>query len=168
MFTLKSAGFSQGEILDKYGIKSDICTLDIPQLSLPLHWEGAPNETVSYAIVFQDYDNIPDEGVCWIHWLICDIPSSINELEQNASRANNTLVQGTNSWICPMGNYGLPQDMLEHYGGPAPERTHEYEVSIYALDIYLGLKQGFFYNELRKKMEGHILAEAVLKGIYII
>jgi len=168
LFTLKSTGFMQGEILKQYGVKSDICTSGIPQLSFPLQWEGAPEGTVSYAIVFQDYDNIPDEGVCWIHWLVADIPSTINELEQNSSRENKTLTQGTNSWMCPMGNFGLGKDMIEYYGGPAPERTHEYEVSIYALDAYMGLERGFFYNELRKRMDGHILSSAILKGVYVI
>jgi protocatechuate 3,4-dioxygenase beta subunit len=29
-----------------------------------------------------------------------------------------------------------------------------------------GLKPGFYYNELRRAMAGHILASAVLKGVY--
>jgi Raf kinase inhibitor-like YbhB/YbcL family protein len=166
MFVLNSTGFRDGFILEKYGKKSEQCISGVPQLSFPLSWENAPTGAVSYAIVFQDYDNIPDEGVSWLHWLISDIPSSMTELNEDASRQDLSLVQGSNSWICPLGDFKFDKEITAYYGGPAPERDHEYEVSIYALDIYLGLENGFFYNELRRKMEGHIIAEAVLKGIY--
>ena len=166
MFTLTSSGFQNGYILEEYGKKSDQCISGVPQLSFPLRWENPPIGTMSYAIVFQDYDNIPDEGVSWLHWLVGDIPQYTTELKENASRSNGSLVQGTNSWICPFGNYGFDQEITSYYGGPAPDRDHEYEISIYALDIHLGLENGFFYNELRKKMEGHILEEAILRGVY--
>ncbi len=167
MFRLSSKGIRQGVIEDRFGIKSDEVVQGVPQRSLPYEWEGAPDGTKSYAIVFQDYDNIPDEGFCWIHWLAADIPAEAASLEENASRIDGSLIQGINSWSVPYGPYAaIDKDLTLHYGGPAPERKHEYETRIYALDIVLGMKQGFYYNELLRAMEGHILAEAVLKGYY--
>lgn len=37
---------------------------------------------------------------------------------------------------------------------------------VFALDRMLNLKQGFFLNELYREMEGHILEQVTLKGIY--
>lgn len=167
MFLLKSKGIRQGVIEDRFGIKSDEVIQNVPQRSLPYEWEGMPEGTKSYAIVFQDYDNVPDEGFSWIHWLAADIPADVNSLEENASRTDSSLIQGTNSWSIPYGPYeGIDRDLTLHYGGPAPERKHEYETRIYALDTVLGLEPGFYYNELLRAMEGHILAEAIIKGYY--
>ena len=47
-----------------------------------------------------------------------------------------------------------------------PDKSHTYELHIFALDEMLDLKNGFYLNELYEKMEGHILEEAILKGIY--
>ena len=54
------------------------------------------------------------------------------------------------------------------YGGMAPPNSpHTYEIHVYALDTKLGLKTGFFLNELYKAMDGHVLDYATLKGTYI-
>ncbi len=167
MFQLSSKGIKQSVIEDRFGINSDEVIQGVPQRSLPYAWEGAPVGTKSFAIVFQDYDNVPDEGFSWIHWLAADIPAEITSLEENASRKEDRLIQGTNSWSIPYGPYAdIEKDLTLHYGGPAPERKHEYETKIYALDTLLGLQKGFYYNELLHAMEGHVLAEATLKGYY--
>ncbi|HYE68485.1 MAG TPA: YbhB/YbcL family Raf kinase inhibitor-like protein [Anaerovoracaceae bacterium] len=167
MFQLISNGIKQGLIEDRFGVNSDEVVQGVPQRSLPYVWQGAPVGTKSYAIVFQDYDNVPDEGFSWIHWLAADIPAEITSLEENASREDDSLIQGTNSWSIPYGPYAdIEKDLTLHYGGPAPERKHEYETKIYALDTLLGIQKGFYYNELLRAMEGHVLAEATLKGYY--
>lgn len=169
MFELSSNGIVNGIIADKYGIRSAEEIQGVPQRSLPYSWKGAPKGTRSFAIVFQDYDNAEDEGVCWIHWLVADIPADIDALPENASRENAALIQGTNSWSVPYAPYAdIDKDLTVHYGGPAPGRTHEYETTIYALDIMTDLPNGFYYNQLRRKMEGHILAESTLKGYYAV
>lgn len=167
MFILKSNGIVDGYIDRKYGKYSENVIKGVPQISIPLEWENPPFATKSYAIVFQDYDDIPDEGFSWIHWVVADISSEVKGLEENESRTNKELIQGKNSWMTPLGLYGLEDTLTNFYGGPAPDRPHEYEFRIYALDAKLNLKNGFFLNELLRAMEGHILAEAVLKGIYI-
>ncbi|MEG1331827.1 MAG: YbhB/YbcL family Raf kinase inhibitor-like protein, partial [Eubacterium sp.] len=44
---------------------------------------------------------------------------------------------------------------------------HLYELHVYALDSLLDLKNGFLFNELHRKMDGHILAQYTLKGLYL-
>lgn len=163
---LFSKGFHNGIIDAKYGICSGQVERGVPLLSFPLNWTNPPQDTKSFALTFMDFDNIPDEGVCWIHWIVAEIPKTTTKLEENESRINPKLIQGRNSWCAPFNPYQLPPALSDYYGGPAPFRSHEYEVCIYALNTFLDLKQGFYYNEMRKRMEGHILEVATLKGVY--
>jgi Raf kinase inhibitor-like YbhB/YbcL family protein len=151
-----------------YGKRSDQLLHGVPVVSFPLEWSDPPAGTKSFALVFQDFDDIPEEGFSWIHWLAADIPRDRGGLPENASRTDPGLIQGRNSWMTPLGPYGLSCDVTDYYGGPAPDRPHEYELEVFALDCVLGLAQGFYYNELRRAMAGHVLASAVLKGIYTV
>ncbi len=47
-----------------------------------------------------------------------------------------------------------------------PDKPHIYELHVYALDKMLDLERGFLLNELYREMDGHILAQHTLKGIY--
>lgn len=100
-------------------------------------------------------------------WLACNIPGNQNSLPENSSRLTPDYLQGYNSWCMPFPGYKkIPKDYCRHFGGPAPGYQHEYEVWIYALDTVLDLEEGFWYNQLRRKMKGHILASASLCGYY--
>lgn len=167
MFSVRSPGIVKGVIDAKYGILSDHVVQGVPTLSFPLEWSDAPVTTKSFALVFQDFDDCEDSGVSWLHWLAADIPGYRTGLAENASRDDPVLIQGTNSWVMPLPPYGLGEEVTRFYGGPAPERTHEYELEVYALDRRLGMERGFRYNQLRRAMEGRILASAVLKGRYV-
>lgn len=165
MFQLISSGIHKNVIDSKYGCRGS-CLEGVPQLSLPLNWMNLPKGTVSLALVFQDYDNIPEEGFSWIHWLAADIPADRHGLPEGASRQDPNLIQGRNSWMAPFPPYQKKPSITDYYGGPAPERPHHYEFRLFALDQYLHLKHGFYYNELLRAMEGHILNEAVLSAVY--
>ncbi len=53
------------------------------------------------------------------------------------------------------------------YGGMAPpNEPHTYELHVYALDSLLDLENGFMFHEMFRKMEGHVLAQYTLKGVY--
>ncbi len=167
MFSCTSVAFVDGTIKEEYGILGQDAAFGIPTKSFPVAWTNPPEGTASYAIVFEDFDNIPDEGVCWIHWIVADIPADVTALDKGASRNMRGLVEGKNSWHMPYAPYDqIPEELTIGYGGPAPERPHEYELTIYALDKTLGMQPGFFYNELRRAMEGHILGTCRLKGMY--
>lgn len=167
-FELMSDGIADGMILDKYGKRSEDKLDDVPQLSLPLHWVGAPEQTKTFAIVMEDFENIKDEGVSWIHWLIANIPGDLTQLAEDFSRSifheDSTIVQGKNTWILQI---DPSAEVCNRYGGPAPEKTsHEYEMKIYALDKYLALEDGFYYDDFRKQIRGAVLAEAELFAVY--
>lgn len=163
-FSLESNGIKNGEIEAKYGGKGKTIN-GIGAISIPLSWENAPKGTKSYAIVMLDDDAIPVVGVSWIHWSVANIPVTMSELKENESRENKDLVQGVNSWISPIG--GLSKEEASFYGGPLPpDKDHTYKIIIYALDKELELENGYYLNELYKKMEGHILGSSEIKGIY--
>lgn len=169
-FKLKSKAVINGKLKDKYGDRADKENIiqDIPQISFPLEWENPPKGTKSYAIVFMDYDNSESEGFPFVHWLVCNLPAKTRRLPEDCSRNGGAFTQGTNSWSIPFGPYkNISKELTLRFGGPAPGPVeHEYETTIYALDIEADLDAGFYYHELRKEMRGHILAEAALYALY--
>lgn len=167
-FSLVSCGITDHVIHDRYGKRSSDTIDGISQCSFPLKWRGVPEGTKSFAIVFIDHDNIEEEGVSWIHWLMANIPGHIGELGEDASRyasrIDKRIVQGKNTWTI---EEGRQQDIYIGYGGPAPMLfPHEYEIRLYALEKYLNLQNGFTYNQMLKEIRGAILGESVLYALY--
>ena len=148
-FSLSSPAFAGGATIpSKY-------TCDEIGQSPPLSWSGAPADVQSFALIMDD----PDAPAgTWVHWLIFNIPADATALPENIppdSTLADGSVQGTNSW----GRIG--------YGGPCPPRgQHRYFFKLYALDTGLSLGSKATKPDLLKAMEGHILAQAELMGVY--
>lgn len=160
---IKSSGIKDGIIEDKYGKRGEQNGYGIPTYSLPLTIEDAPQGTVSFALVLEDKDAVPVCGFSWIHWLAANIERTT--LPENDSLHAADYIQGTNSWSGKLG--GVDRAAASFYGGMAPpDAPHIYELHVFALDTRLDLAKGFYMNELYKAMEGHILAQATLKGSY--
>lgn len=150
MLEISSTAFEHGANIPR------VFTCDGADESPPLAWSGAPEGTAGYALICDD----PDAPVgTWVHWLMWNIPGSSQGLAEEVP-TDETLTdgsrQGKNGW----GRIG--------YGGPCPPRgkPHRYFFKLYALDALLDLKPGANKNQLLKAMEGHILAEAELMGLY--
>ena len=47
-----------------------------------------------------------------------------------------------------------------------PDRPHYYDITVYALDCFLEIENGFSYQELKDKMSSHVLDSANIKGLY--
>lgn len=160
-----STGIINGFISKKYGgYGTQFNENNIPSYSLPFKIENAPENTSSFAFVLEDKDAYPVVGFTWIHWLGANLKKS--EVKENESQTATDFIQGANSWISVQGNQ-QDREQASYYGGMTPpDKAHTYELHIFALDKVLDLKRGFYLNELYEKMDGHILEEAVLKGIY--
>lgn len=93
------------------------------------------------------------------HWVIFNIPSTMPGLPEAVpgdSTLANGAVQGKN------GGGGIG------YIGPCPPKgpEHHYHFNLYALDKSLDLAAGATKDQVRQAMEGHILGQAILTGIY--
>jgi len=161
-----STGIIDGVIEDKYGKHGEQFNENgMPTYSLPLKIENAPADTKSYVVVLEDKDAFPvSGGFSWIHWTAANITKT--EIMENESQTATDFVQGVNSWTSMQGG-NQSKELSSFYGGMAPpDASHLYEIHVYALDTMLDLENGFLYNDLHKKMDGHILETYTLKGEY--
>ncbi|MFR3372402.1 MAG: YbhB/YbcL family Raf kinase inhibitor-like protein, partial [Clostridioides difficile] len=91
-----STGIVNGVIEDKYGKRgTQFNEGGMPTYSLPLKFEDAPKNTVSFAVFLEDKDSVPVCGFAWIHWLAVNITK--DELNENESVTATDFVQGTTS-----------------------------------------------------------------------
>ncbi|MBI2099405.1 YbhB/YbcL family Raf kinase inhibitor-like protein [Candidatus Uhrbacteria bacterium] len=166
---LFSAGIIDSYIEPKFGKFADETDKiqGVPSRSIPISWSDLPKNTKSLALIMQDYDAIPVCGFSWIHWTVANIDPPKNELLENASRNDASIIQGKNS-LAPKQICGeSPESITNFYGGPRPpDKNHEYEITLFALDTKLNLSTGFWLNELVKAMRGHILDSSPIYGIY--
>lgn len=146
---LTSSEFKEGQLIPpKY-------TCDGIDISPPLSWNGAPDGVKTWALIVDDPDA---PAKVWVHWVIYNIDSSITQLPEHIP-ATGTLKNGAMQGLNDFRNYG--------YGGPCPPSgTHHYRFTLYALDTRLNLKPGASKPQLLKAMEGHILSEIRLIGLY--
>ena len=161
-----STAIENGIIDNKYGKHGEQFNENgMPTHSIPFKIDNSPEGTVSYAIVLEDKDAYPiSGGFSWIHWTAANITRT--EIKANESQTVTDFVQGVNSWTSMQGG-SQSKELSSFYGGMAPPNApHLYELHVYALDTTLALEQGFFFNDLHKKMDGHILAQYTLKGTY--
>ncbi len=144
-FTLSSAEFTDNSVIpSKF-------TCQGADIAPTLTWQGAPENTQTYALIMDDPD--APNGT-WDHWVIFNIPANISKLS-NETEIPDGAINATNSW----GNVG--------YGGPCPPSgTHRYFFKLYALDTSLALQAEATKADVETAMQGHILATAQLMGFY--
>ncbi|MBU7047667.1 MAG: YbhB/YbcL family Raf kinase inhibitor-like protein [Theionarchaea archaeon] len=130
-----------------YGTIPPHYTCDGENVNPPLMIECIPEGTTSLALTVEDTDaNIGS----WVHWVLFNV-SPTELIEENTAPG----VVGTN-------DFGL-----QSYNGPCPlSREHTFDFQVYALDIFLNLNSDATREDITRAMEGHILAEGELKGIY--
>ena len=149
-FEITSTAFKDGEYISrKY-------TGESVNVSPPLSWTGAPAGTKSFALICDDPD-APEQT--WVHWIIYNIPADTTDLSEAVPKKDR-LPDGSMQGVTDFRRVG--------YGGPMPPRgpAHRYFFKLYALDSILNLSPGATKSELLRAMEGHVLAEAQLTGLY--
>ncbi len=149
-FEVKSPAFKgNGMIPKKY-------TCDGEDLSPPLEWTGAPEETGSFALISDD----PDAPAgTWVHWVLYDLPPDTKGLSEGVPKKD-SLSNGAKQGLTDFRRVG--------YGGPCPPPggPHRYYFKLYALDTLLKLPPNISKSDLLEAMKGHILDEAILIGRY--
>ncbi len=148
--SITSTAFQDGARIDsRY-------TCDGQDISPPLAWSKPPEGTKSLALIMDDPD--APMGV-FTHWVIFNIPPDTQQFPEavpTQPQLPSGAVQGKNDF----GKTG--------YGGPCPPpgRPHRYRFTLYALDQPLSLPAGATKKQVLQAMEGHILAQGQLTGIY--
>jgi len=123
---------------------------DGPNVSPPVKIENIPPEAKSLALVFDDKD--APRGT-YVHWVLWNIDPSVGDIKENSVPEG--AIQGTNDFN------------RNHYGGPCPPtRPHKYALIVYALDARLNLDPKSGKADLEKALEGHIIAQGRLMGVY--
>ena len=119
-------------------------------------FSGAPEGTMSYAIIFHDIDvalmgNTGDV----LHWIAWNIPAAAGGIPEG--KLPDGAVQGAN--VAGQNAYFGP-------GAPAGPRYHHYVFELYALNSNLDLPATAGRDDLLKAMAGKITAKAAYVGRY--
>jgi hypothetical protein len=118
-------------------------------------FSGAPEGTVSYAIIFHDID-VALKGSTGdvLHWIVWNIPVAAGGIPEGSVPAGSVVGRG----IIGPGYFGP--------GAPAGPRYHHYVFELYALNANLDLPETAGRDELLKAMEGKIVAKSAYVGRY--
>jgi len=124
-------------------------TCDGENVSPALVFSEIPQGAKSLVLINDDPD--APSGI-WVHWTIWNISPETSEIAENSAPAG--AVEGVTS-------FGKPG-----FGGSCPPSgTHRY-FKLYALDTMLELPVETDVPGIAVAMEGHILAQAELIGLY--
>ncbi|HBT61961.1 MAG TPA: YbhB/YbcL family Raf kinase inhibitor-like protein [Elusimicrobia bacterium] len=153
-FELKSTAFAaNGFIPKKHSCEG-------ADASPALSWSQPPKGAKSFALIMDD----PDAPAgTWIHWVVYDLPAEKIALPEGMPKKE-TFPDGSKQGLA----WGVDDFDRVGYGGPCtpPGPAHHYSLRLYALDKVLNLAPKATKAELIKAMEGHILGEAELVGLY--
>ncbi len=146
-------------------------TADGKNVSPPLSWSGAPSATREFALILDDPDAPTPQP--FVHWVIYKIPSTATGLPEGvpmgpAVKAGGAAgaLQGPTGFALFARPGSQPPD--PGYRGPAPPpgKPHHYTFKVYALNAPLDAKEGLTKDALLKEMEGKIVAQGELVGLY--
>lgn len=125
-------------------------TCDGENLNPPLTISEVPENAKSLVLIADDPDA---PGRTFVHWTVWNIPPDTREIAEGAKPA------GASEGLTDFGKTG--------YGGPCPPSgTHRYFFKLYALDTTLQLSQSSQKADIEAAMQGHILAQTELVGLY--
>jgi Raf kinase inhibitor-like YbhB/YbcL family protein len=141
VFRLTSPAFEHGqEMAQEFGKKAQ-------NVSPPLAWEGVPEGTKSFALAVVDRHPVARD---YLHWLVVGIDPQRSSLEKGAATRS-----------------GLAEaKQLRPYVGPFPPAgTHDYEFTLYALNIAtLDLRSSASLEDFSRAAEANSLAKSTLVG----
>ena len=151
--SLTSTAFRVGESIPA------IHTCDGSNISPPLSWSGVPAAARSLALIVEDPD-APDPAApqrIWVHWVLYNMPPDTSGLPEGVQQKDlpHSTRPGLNDWK----NSG--------YGGPCPPvGRHRYFHKLFALDLMLPDLGAPSKAQLEQAMQGHIIEQAELVGLY--
>lgn len=136
-------------------------TCDGQGINPPLKWEQVPTATKTFVLLVEDPDapsaQHPRPEGPWVHWIVFNIPSPVTQIPENGSISELGAAQGIND--AKKNNF---------YGACPPQGSgvHRYFFRLFALDTKLDLAIGATKEQVMRAMQGHIVAQAELIGLY--
>ena len=149
-FKISSLDFTDGASIPK------IYACTGSNYSPAIQWMNPPEKTKSFAMIVDD----PDAPLAtFTHWVIFNIPAAQTALAEKSS-PKGALPSGTLEGDNDFGKVG--------YGGPCPPpgKPHRYFFKLYALDTMLNLPAGTNKDNLLRAMQGHILGQTQMIGLF--
>lgn len=124
-------------------------------ISPPLAWQDAPENTRGFAVICHDPDAplVQDGSYGFVHWVLYNLPASTTSLAENSGE----------------GTSGVNDLRKTGYGGPMPPEghgVHQYYFWVLALDKATALPEGLTLPELLKQIEPHLIGMNRLIGTY--
>jgi Raf kinase inhibitor-like YbhB/YbcL family protein len=143
--TITSTAFKSGQMIpNKYTCKGS-------NVNPSLHIDGIPEGTKSVTVMMVDPDAMVEGG--FTHWLAWNFDPTMLEIPENYKGG----VQGMNM-----------NKRVGYYGPCPPQGTHHYHYKVYALSERLKIPASSDRKKVEAAMEGKILAQGELVGIYTI
>lgn len=132
-------------------------TCEGQDVSPALVWSGVPDGAKSLVLIVDDPD-APDPKapkMTWVHWVLYNLPPTLAGLPEAVATLPIGTGEGLNDW------------KRAGYGGPCPPiGKHRYFHKLYALNIVLPDLAKPTKAKVEQAMQGHVLAEAQLVGLY--
>ena len=151
---LESPSFKDGAALPRKHAKVSYGGSISPELK----WSGVPEGAKELVLICSDSD---ERAGGFTHWIVYGLEPKVTGLPEAMPRGKSiaaplTAKQGVNDF----------DDCV--YGGPQPPQgqTHKYVFEVCALDTKLDLPPGACLGQVRKAMEGHVLAKGVLSTTF--
>ena len=121
----------------------------IPELLL----SAPPENTKSLVLLVEDPD--APSGT-FVHMVAFNLAPDLHKLPSGADLVGETA------------RFGLNDYQLAHYSGPCPPRgeAHRYRFRAVALDTVLKLPEGAPRSSVDEAIDGHIIGEGVLTGVF--
>jgi Raf kinase inhibitor-like YbhB/YbcL family protein len=128
-------------------------TCDGKEVSPQVTWSSPPDGTKSLALVVEDPDAASGS---FTHWLLYNIGPDALSLAEGVDPTTVGAKIGLNDFE------GV------RYSGPCPPKMqiHRYRFHLYSLNATLELKDGADRGQLDAAMNGHVLGEGTLYGVF--
>jgi Raf kinase inhibitor-like YbhB/YbcL family protein len=147
---LACSSFNEGEMIPKKH------TGEGEDVSPPLGWADVPENTTAFVVICDD----PDAPAgTWTHWVLYDIPPDVTALDEGIPMTD-TVLGSARQGLSDFGDIGYRGPM------PPPGKPHRYFFKLYALDAPTGLPAGSTKDDVIEAIDGHILGQGQLVGVY--